>query len=669
MSEQERKDGVGRLKTALELSGDGKAGVAEATEVFHANAEAERNAGGKTKALVSRLVAGHGGIDVWKEVGIARPSVVDEAHVLGEIVARRNQEGTIFDGEGKLADETLDELGRHGYFGLLIPKKFGGCGLSFTQAAEVILSMVKSGSFDCGLGVSVDEGIGMVAPLLMYGTEEQKERYLYRKARGKIRSWFALTELQAGSAVGRILTRFTQDKDDPDSLLVYGHKRFTTGVRLSNGEVTYVGVLIGIDDAGQKRALIVELPEHEDETFKLFPYNLLPLSRVWNIGMEFDGFKVPKANLIPKAGMVVPFSLLNRGRYFLLAGALGTTLKYLRDLVGKKPEPDEEADPAEVGWVNFRHVQGKPIGDYEIVQHRLARMLGMSVTLRALMSTMGHEIDCGRLAEIEGLIAKPTASSFINEAGDLSLTTWGGRGLLADNASGIETQDRRAVKIYEGEDTVLILKLAAMVLSDLNDAVFGGFFDGIAMLAKGYTLDGVLKSLRHLPGVTWWTLRKALRVRFAQPFARSGKFPELEEHLTFALKVLEKDVPLRVVGLFFMYGMKLPKHQAPLFRLGQKIQWANLMIHTVLWATLLGDDLEKDAALNELAHLKRLILTPEPSAKDDARARRVGQAIRDGHCCMLSGVPVSTEIPLVYHEPALGAEQPVARADQRLGRH
>ncbi len=529
--------------------------------------------------------------------------------------------------------------------------------------------MVKNGSFDLGLGVSVDEGIGMVSPLIMYGTEAQKKRYLPDKALGKIKSWFALTESQAGSAVGRIATRFVQDPNDPDTLLVYGHKRFTTGVRLSNDKIKFVGVLIGLDDDNKKRALIVELPEHESDEFKLFNYDLLPISRAWNIGMEFNGLRVPKANLIPKPGMVVPFSLLNRGRYFLLGGAMGTVLKYLKDLVGTKG-----GDPEDIGWVNFRFVQGHAIGDYEIVQHRLARMLGMAVTLRSLMASMGHEIDAGKLAEIDGLIAKPTASWYTNEAGDLSLTTWGGRGLLADNASGAETQDRRAMKIYEGEDTVLILKLIAMILNDLSETTFGKLFDSVTdalKAVKSKNFAGIAsatgKFTWHLPGVAVWMIRKVCRVSYGQPLPDMN--PELASHLAFALRVLERKVPLRVAGLFLKYGKNLPKHQAPLFRLGQKVMWSSLMVHTVLWVHHFGNKLEREAALIELANLRRLITNPEPTARDDARGRWVADMIRAGGSGLLEDVPVATKIPLAYHEPALGSHQPIAAADERIGRH
>jgi alkylation response protein AidB-like acyl-CoA dehydrogenase len=503
----------------------------------------------------------------------------------------------------------------------------------------------------------------------MYGTAQQKDRFLKNKAIGEIKSWFALTESQAGSAVGRISTRFVQNPNNPDQLLVYGHKRFTTGVRLSNDKIKFVGILIGLDDDNKKRALIVELPDHESAAFKLFNYDLLPISRAWNIGMEFDGLPVPKANLIPKAGMVVPFSLLNRGRYFLLGGAMGTVLKYLKDLVGTK-----DGSPEDIGWVNFRYVQGHAIGDYEIVQHRLARMLGMAVTLRSLMASMGFEIDAGRLAEIDGLIAKPTASWYTNEAGDLSLTTWGGRGLLGTNASGAETQDRRAMKIYEGEDTVLILKLIAMILNDLSESTFGKVFDCVTDMLKaaksGKSADLVKsagKFFWNVPAVVWWMVRKVCRVSYGQPLP--GMHSELKSHLAFALRTIERKVPLRVAGLFLKYGKNLPKHQAPLFRLGQKVMWANLMVHTVLWVHHYGDELEIEAALNELANLRRLIGDAEPTARDDARGRKIAQMIRDGQCRLLADVPVATKIPLAYHEPALGEHQPIAVPDDRIGRH
>ncbi len=784
------KDKKTRIEQALILSGDKNN---ETNEVFQANAEAEKDVAKKTGkkqlSLLAKLVTGRGRTNIHKEIQFSMPPTTNEAKTLGEIVARRLKEGTLFDeGTGKIAEATFEELRPTGYFGLLVPKEVAldsgdkvqleGRGLSCTQTGDVIFSMVKNGSFDLGVGISPDQGIGLVSPLVMYGNDQQKIDWLIPKARGLIRSWFALTEEQAGSAVGRIAMRFVQDPDDPEMLLVYGHKRFTTGVRLSTKNVISAGVLVGLDDQNEKRSLIAQLPEEENDTFKFHAYKLLPIYRAWNIGMEFNGFRVPKKNLIGRKGMVVPFSLLNRGRYFLLAGALGTTLKYLKGLVGNKIQTGDQYDYKDIGWTKFRVVQGRQIMDYQIVEHRLTRMLGMSVTLRALMASMGFELDAGKLAEIEGLIAKPTASWYINEAGDLSLVTWGGRGLIEDNASAAEINDRRAVKIYEGEDTVLILKLIAMLLNDLNETTLGGMFDGLARMIeakqtfatvgrklfthpgvetigglttvtyfdgrkrmfhfKGEQLDqvkdfnggwvtyrgqwvdakmthaapfkdvsvdrksgkvtylnsdqselvihkddgeraGVLrlaaravstgalglgKLLLHLPGVLWWLVRKVARLSYGQPL--KGMHPELKSDLAFALRVLERQVPLRAFWLMAKFGTTLPRHQSPLFRLGQKVMWANLIMHTVLWVHQFGDSLETEAALDNVAQLRRLILTPEPTAKDDARATKIAKRILKGECRMLDDVPVQ-EIPLVYHEPHLGPFQGKPTPDPRLG--
>jgi hypothetical protein len=234
-----------------------------------------------------------------------------------------------------------------------------------------------------------------------------------------------------------------------------------------------------------------------------------------------------------------------------------------------------------------------------------------------------------------------------------------------------------------------------MILNDLNESTFGGIFDAIALMTghssvgvvaklldklsgKSQTFGriiasifnrvwGVGKFVCHLPGVIWWWLRKVARLRYGQSV--KGMHPELKSHLAFALKVIERKVPLRVTWLFARFGTTLPIHQAPLFRLGQKLLWANLMVHTTLWVHQFGDALETEAALNELAHLRRLLLTPEPTEKDDARGRNIAKRILAGECRMLNDVPVSTKIPLVYHEPALGPNQPIPEPDPRLGRH
>src|SRR5262249_18213958 len=122
-----------------------------------------------------------------------------------EIVKRRRPSDPLYDAKGKVAPDLLDELGRVGYWGMLIDPRYGGQGAPFARFSRFLTRMATSEPMVAGLA-SVHGCIGAVDPVRTFGNAEQKERFLPRLASGECLSAFALTEPCAGSDLTALRT-------------------------------------------------------------------------------------------------------------------------------------------------------------------------------------------------------------------------------------------------------------------------------------------------------------------------------------------------------------------------------------------------------------------------------------------------------------------------------
>src|SRR5262249_54670274 len=233
-----------------------------------------------------------------------------------DVIRRRREANTICDDKGKVSEETFRELGEAGYWGLLIDPKFGGSGAPFARFTHFLTRMATYDGMTAGLA-SVHGCIGAVDPVRTFGTPEQKQRFLPRLASGEALSGFALTEPGAGSDLTALRTTAVLDGDD---YVVTGEKLFITNATYGRT----VGLVVLID--GKPAVLVAELPQSDNEQFRIRYYGLYALRQAYNNGLVFNGFRVPKANLLKPAvgdGLTIAYHGLNLGRLSLCAGAAG----------------------------------------------------------------------------------------------------------------------------------------------------------------------------------------------------------------------------------------------------------------------------------------------------------------------------------------------------------
>ena len=351
-----------------------------------------------------------------------------------EAVSRHRAGGTLYGPDSKISQAVLDDLSAAGYWGLLIDPQYGGVGAPFAAFSRFLMKMATIEPNVAGLA-SVHGCIGAVDPLRTFGTPDQKERYLPKLASGEKLSAFALTEPCAGSDLTALRTTARLDGDE---YVVEGEKLFITNAVPGRT----IGLVCRIED--RPSVLIVDLPDHENDQFKLVTYGLFALKRLHNNGLKFHGLRVPSENLLKPTqgdGLTIAYHGLNLGRVALCATAAGSMRVMLANLLP---------------WAKFRRTYGAAIVTRELVLRRIGRLAGLIVGCDALVDWCSWLLDQGYRGELECIIAKIFGSESQKEAAiELFMKTHGGRAFLRGHLFGENVHEYLAPCIYEGEGEVL----------------------------------------------------------------------------------------------------------------------------------------------------------------------------------------------------------------------
>ncbi|MCA9260019.1 MAG: acyl-CoA/acyl-ACP dehydrogenase, partial [Planctomycetales bacterium] len=352
------------------------------------------------------------------------------------LVRRRRDEKTLLDEAGKLREDALQELAATGYWGLLVPRKYGGLEAPFAAFASFLTRMATIDPTVAGLA-SVHGCIGAVDPVNAFGNDEQKRRFLPGLADGTRLSAFALTEPRAGSDLTALSTRATLDGDE---YVVNGEKLFITNV--VHGRT--IGLVCLIDE--QPAVLIVELPPHDTDAFQFRTYGLWALKHTHNRGLVFRNFRVPAANRLTPSrgdGLTIAYHGLNLGRVALCANAAGTMRTMMASMIP---------------WARYRVTYGEPIAHRELVQRRLGELAGLITACDALTAWCAGLIDRGYRGEMECIVAKIFGSEAQKHAAvELLMKTHGGRSFLHGHLLGDNVHEFLAPCIYEGEGEMLAM--------------------------------------------------------------------------------------------------------------------------------------------------------------------------------------------------------------------
>jgi acyl-CoA dehydrogenase len=291
----------------------------------------------------------------------------------------------------------------------------------------------------------VMQGLGS-GPISLFGTAEQKARYLPDVAAGKRIAAFALSELDSGSDVAAMKTGARRDGAH---YLLNGAKTL-----ISNGGIAHQYVVFArTGEAPGAKGLSAFVVEADApglaiaERFKVIaPHPLATL--------RFDGCRVPAANLIgkPGDGFKIAMSSLDVFRSTVAAAALGFARRAL----------DEAAARAK-----SRVAFGKPIADFQLIQEKIADMAVRIDAAALLVYRSGWTRDTtkGRITR-EAAIAKLYATEAAQEVIDQAVQIFGGQGVVSGNIAERLYREIRALRIYEGTSEIQKLIIAGQVLSD-----------------------------------------------------------------------------------------------------------------------------------------------------------------------------------------------------------
>jgi alkylation response protein AidB-like acyl-CoA dehydrogenase len=364
------------------------------------------------------------------------------------------------DRSGEIPDFLLDKLAGIGAFGIKIPKEYGGLGLSqSTYSRAAMLLGARCGNLTALL--SAHQSIGLPQPLLQYGTEEQKKRFLPEVAGGAITA-FALTENEVGSDPSKLSTRAKPIKGGKKYLL-NGEKLWCTNGTLARYLVVMARTPSTEMAGGKKKrsitAFVVDTRAPGVEI--LHRCRFMGLRALYNGVIRFRNAEVPASNVIlaPGKGMRVALNALSVGRLTLpaaCAGLVDESLRITRD------------------WCVERRQWGCEIGKHEAIAAKVADLAADAFALKAMVGLTSALVDEKVDYRLESALCKLWGTETAWRAVDDLMQIRGGRGYetahslaaRGDNPEPVERmmRDSRINRIFEGSSEIMRLYLAREAL-------------------------------------------------------------------------------------------------------------------------------------------------------------------------------------------------------------
>ena len=549
MSEFENEEGAVGLVDVSEPGGEAKR---DALEV----AEDAREKEWKHPSFGSQMFMGNFNASLmhpFPKQSEADKKIGDEyVEKLGKYL-KENLDPESVDKNREIPPEVIEKLVQMGVFAMKIPKEYNGLGFSVTNYNRAVM---KIASYCGGTGVlvSAHQSIGVPQPLKMFGTEEQKKKFLPRFREGSI-SAFALTEPEVGSDPAQMSSTATLTEDGKHYIL-NGTKLWCTNGTVADVIVVMANTAPKIVKGREKKqisAFILEMNSPGVEVVHRCEF--MGLGAIYNGVLKFTNVKIPAENIIWKEGKGLSMALatINVGRLTLPAASCGGSKQCLS--IARR-------------WGKERVQWGLPVGLHEEGRNKLAYISSTTYAMEALMYLTSAWADDGSVdIRIEAAMAKLFCTEAFWKITDVTMQLRGGRGY--EKASSLEARgepgypveramrDCRINTILEGSSEIMRLFLAREAmdphLSMAKDLLF-------KKLSKGEMLKKIL-SLGAF--YTAWYPKQLVMPLFASSYKEFGS---LAKHMKFCEKSSHK-LARNIFWYMAKYQQKLEKKQMILGRL------------------------------------------------------------------------------------------------------
>ncbi|MFZ9595091.1 MAG: acyl-CoA dehydrogenase family protein [Bdellovibrionia bacterium] len=436
-----------------------------------------------------------------------------------------------WDEKGAMPKEIVADLSELGVMGVAVPEEWGGLGFPQFGYARI---MEEMGGIDASLATTLGahQSIGYKA-LLLFGTEEQKSKYLPRLASGELIACYGLTEPQSGSDAASIQSRAVLSADGTHYVLS-GSKLWITNAGIATFMTVFAKTEV-LDKDGQKKEKVtcffLELPA---EGVSIGPAeHKLGIRASWTNAVYFDQVKIPAGQVIGGVGQgfKVAMGVLNHGRLGLAAGCVGGGKRALQ---------------AAIAHANERVQFQKRIGEFEMIQEKIGRMAVNLFAAESMVYMTADLMDRKTVDySIESAIVKVFASEMIGELTDENLQIWGGAGFMKEYPYERWVRDARINRIFEGANEVLRAYIALA-----------------GMQAPGQQLAGLAEAIQHpLKGigqVSHFAIRVMKRNLLGQSLSRPHS--RLQE-MTGILEEYATEFAIQVEGLLKRHGRKIALQQ------------------------------------------------------------------------------------------------------------
>jgi len=343
------------------------------------------------------------------------------------------------DRQHRFPREELTEMGELGLLGMLVPEAYGGSDTG-VLAYAIAVEEIAAGDGACSTIMSVHSSVGCV-PILKFGTEEQRQRFLPKLASGEWIGGFALTEPQAGSDASNLKTRARREGDH---YVIDGAKQFIT-----SGKNGHVIIVFAVTDpsAGKNGITAFIVPTDTPGYEVLRVEEKLGLNASDTCQIAFNGMKIPVENRLGEEGegYRIALSNLEGGRIGIAAQSVGMA---------------QAAFEAARDYAGERKAFGKAIAEHQAVAFRLADMATQIEAARQLVWHAASLREAGIPCISQASMAKLFASEMVERVCSDAIQIHGGYGYMRDYPVERIYRDARICQIYEGTSDVQRMVIA-----------------------------------------------------------------------------------------------------------------------------------------------------------------------------------------------------------------